>query len=482
MVVFLATSFCFSEKAAAATSTLRGAAWWGDALGYLYFNCKDSVIGDRLDEEGNFRGSSTPPGFRFYSEPCTSINHRVQINENGNFSGYAWNSYKGLVAFEATTTPDSTPTPDSKGSLSNCQDTTCFNDSSCWACYNENDQKVYGWARVTSDGSWIKLDGSATALQIKSWNEASSTIPWIGYEKAGTFVGYASSTDINFNCLTGDDCSSPYEVYIENLQIGNLKAPELPYSTACGAGGALRAFLSWDLKSGTTSLIDDTFRELQTGYKIEIKEKLSQNPEDFTSPTCTIEDTDSQARIYTVSNASGSCNGALNYGRNYYWRIKLYYLTKDSTPIASSTAWYYYNSNNDLDTDKNSDGDPKTFTTFKHEFPSPFFSWSPLKPEIGSSTEFISASSSDFTKYYPSDYESGQPCSTSTCSYLWTTTDSLATITTPTNSSTTIFFKATSTYVTLKVTDNNDNYFCSFTSAAIKINFGLPIWREVRAE
>lgn len=251
-VILVIGLFFVVRNVQAATSTVRGAAWWGDEYQYLYFDCLDDIIGDQLGVAGNLYAPPIPYGFHFYATPCTSIIHHVSLDDNGSFSGQAWNYSEGLVTFDATTTP-----PDSYSFNSHCP-TTCDLSNNCLACYNETDQKVYGWARVLSDGAWIKLDSATTTpVQIKSWNAASSTSPWYENLAPGDFIGYATSSigDLSFNCQSegGGTCATRdyYKVYVKSLRIGHLSAPNWSYTQACTSSATRQAVLKWYLKSGT---------------------------------------------------------------------------------------------------------------------------------------------------------------------------------------------------------------------------------------
>jgi len=458
-------------SARAATSTLRGAALWSSDRQYLYFNCLDDVIGDRLDVPQNLCGGNADNGytcaeppdnvFHLYSPPCVGLVHGVYINNDGNFSGSAWNDHLGLVTFDATTTPPE----DGYGFNSHCPH-TCNLSNNCWACYNENDQKVYGWARVVGDGTWIRLNSATTTpVQIQGWNaenSASSTLPGHGIQP-GDFVGYGTTTDqaLSFNCESewngaeiGNCDNRDYKVYISNLQIGHLSAPNWSYSQACTPGAARTAVLKWYLKSGT-----------QTAYR------LIFNTSNSTSTP-----------VFDSGKISGSarqliCPGPLcawtpNYATNYYWWIQLW----DEDDAA--TEFYQYGTDDghsgtlDEATEGNPDSNIKTFTTYSHEFPNPFFTWEPY--------DVLIATSTDFTSNYPSGTPLPQSCYDA-CSYLWTTSDPNDIISASTSPTTTIkFFHATTTVVYFRVTDAS-TYYCS-TSTALHINYDLPIWREVKAE
>ena len=112
------------------------------------------MVGSRLDQEGNLYNFPEPRGFHFFADPChAGMQHAVYIDENGNFSGQAWNPTVNFISFSGTATP-----PDNYSSTNAHCPHTCNASNNCWACLNETDQKVYGWARIDVSGEWIKLD------------------------------------------------------------------------------------------------------------------------------------------------------------------------------------------------------------------------------------------------------------------------------------------------------------------------------------
>jgi hypothetical protein len=456
---FFIIVFLFAQPAQAANSTLRGLGYWG-TNGYVSFNCLDDVTGDRLDDIGNLYNLPEPRGFHFFAPPCEYNQHAVTIDVNNNFSGQAWNYTKGYISFSGSATP-----PDSYAATSgtNCSN-VCNASNNCWACYNESQQKVYGWARVDTTGEWIRLDSAAAIpVRLKTCNN-SGTFPPLDIQP-GAFIGYASSPigDLSFNCQSDTDptaCGTKngYNVYISNLSIGSLSAPNWTYTEACDNNNALVANLMWCVKSGQ-----------QNAYEIVI------NDSDYGATPNT-----SNAFCWTgkiPSNTTNffphlSCPRPMVYGHSYYWWIRLY--DENGTP----TEWYQYYGNSTADTDGNIDNNVKTFTTYKHEFPTPFFIWSPDKILVGTTTTFT-ASSTYYTDAQPTQ---PQACNIFACHYLWTVTgDNYAVISSSTEAITDIIFnKATDTTISLKVTDTA-NYFC--TKALISsINYDLPIWREIKAQ
>ncbi len=454
-VILIFASFLFLKKAEAATSTLRGAAWWGSSLGYVYFNCLDDVIGDRLDVDGNLNP------YHFYSAPCANLVHKVEIDEGGRLLGEAWNNDQGLITFDY----DGEDPPGGYGSFNSVCPSTCNPSTKCYACYTEADKQVHGWAKIASssgEGAWLKINPVLNPVKLQGWDLGDSVLP--GHDiQAGDFIGIATSTlgDLTFNCEsegTGNCASRSYKVYISNLQVGNMTAPNWSYSQACDSV-ARAAVLRWYKKSGTQSAYEiiindsDTFSTSTSDYVCWSGKKTS-----------------AIATQYILPNSDPNCND-LAYNTNYHWWVRLY--DESDNP----TEWYKYDNNSISDTDANRDSNSETFTTFKHEFPSPFVTWDPLEVLVGTSTLFTSSS-----QYY-TDASPNTPtnCSNGFCSYLWTTTDALAQISNPASATTSIiFFRATNTAVTLMVADN-DGYVCSL-STQIRVNYGLPLWKEVKAE
>ncbi len=457
LAIFFSLNLVGHLAQAVATSTIRGAAWWGDN-GYVYFNCLDDIIGDHLDVSGNLNStSSLPAGFHFYSTPCTNLIHAVYLSSNNNFSGQAWNANQGLISFAATTTPDDT-------FRAHCA--SCAAGTHCSACYNPIDQKVYGYAQVLSDSSWLKLDNTLPPyVLIQNYDLSVPVVPGNSNVFPGDFAGSALNSGslgaLSFNCETENNGNSncglrSYKTYISDLRIGELSSPNWNYSQACG-GSALTAVLKWRLKSGQ-----------QTAYEI-----IVNNQESTSTPVCSSGKKTGLANQYIIPNADGC---ALNYNTNYYWWIRLY--DQNDQP----TDWYEFGAPSlssgavSVSTDGDLDSNPKTFTTYKHEFPTPYFTWDPYQVLVGSTTVFTSHS----FYYNSSNPSQAQICVNGQCAYLWKTTDPLAIISSSTSAITNMFFsQATGTTVTLRVTDN-DSYVCS-TSTVLNINYDLPLWQEVKS-
>ncbi|MFA6514627.1 MAG: hypothetical protein WCT50_05115 [Patescibacteria group bacterium] len=463
------------HNASAATSTIKGKAYWGQ-YGYVYFDCADDVVGNRLDESLNFSGGSTykePPadaGFHFYFPPCTDNVHGVVLDDNGLLSGKAWNPSFGFISFEHDGVHNP---PNYSFNSSHCNQCTSANN--CIACYDEANQTVHGWARVESatTSEWLKLDSSAplpTQLRTGPLNPILT-----GYNvELGDFAGTAqpfSSTDfgdLSFNCEgetypTSTCAIRDYKVYIKNLRFGRLSAPNWSYTSACQST-ALQAVLRWEKLSGN-----------QSGYEILVRENNDLSTS--TGFTCWTggKVSGTEAVQFIVSNDNPYCqgNGGVKYNEQYYWWIRGYDDNDMPTP------WYQYGSNTSADTDQNLDGLADTFETFKHEFPSPFFTWDPLVITVSATGTTFTSNSLAYTTGNPLP----QSCDPSRCPfYEWTTTDPDAVIAATNSSSTLInFFNAGSLAISLKVGDA-EGYWCSTTTPSFTINYDLPLWHEIKAQ
>lgn len=468
-----------SPTKADATSTLRGGAWWGDDLGFLFFNCIDSVSGDQLDREGNL----TPPGFSFHAPPCMYEVYSVVIKSNGNLDGKAWNYNKGFVSFSGTSTPPSV-SPDPRN---NCRE-QCDASNNCWSCFNEAEKKLYGWARVDATEEWIRLDSNFSAgdnkppVQLETCAEnppiAANTNgePTSVFLSPGDLFGVASSDlgDLFFNCKNEADSSAcnnrnDYKVYVSTLTVGALSAPHFSYADAC-KGDSLGATLRWCVKSGQ-----------QKGYEIVVSKDTGVSSDFGSVPTaaqlsgpCHISAPFNEtARSFPVHNYC-----SLSYNSNYYWWIRLY---DEDGP----TIWYQYFGNTNSDSDGNRDGNPKTFSTFKHRFPNPFFNV-PENAKVAFDIELSATSSQYYTDAAP---DTGQDCNDTNCAYVWSSNSIYAIFSSTSTATTSVkFFEpSSSTTVTLRIIDlqpvgeDLELYYCELTKKIESINYDLPIWREVKA-
>ena len=438
MAALLLSAF-FNGARASINDNVRGRAF-NPLYGLISFNCLDD------DFAGRFPFTFT---FRFNVPACSLSQHGVHLDADDNFSGEAWNPVLGFIDFAPAVAP-----PDNYAFNVNCLN-QCNAANQCTACYNENDQRVYGWGRVVVDGRWIELN-STIVPQTTMTNYLAP--------QPGIFSGYASSTfgSISFNCSNDSSCATEdYKVWLWKLELKEMSGPNWSFSEAC-TGGARKAVFKWLRRSGT-----------QTAYRVVINTTNSTS-----SP------------VFDSGKLGGSatqlvCPGPMcaftpTYNTSYYWWLQLW--NENDEP----TEYFQFDTNTfGVLTDNiagNATANPVnpnlTFTTYRHEFPTPYFTWSPFEILVGTSTEFVS-SSSYYTTASPS---TSFPCVGLACQYQWTASDAAAQILASTSATTSIIFaNIRPQTVTLSVTDT-DLYTCSMTTPVLTINFQLPIWKEVKAE
>jgi hypothetical protein len=463
----LVAVFLLSPNLAAASTAhnVRGIAY-NAANGYILFNCLDD------DFAGRFTFTFS---FYFYIIPCSVDNFGVNIDANNNFSGNAWNEHLGYITFESTSTPPNLDFRDNgRCNYTRADGSTNVCDSSnhCTACFNEKDNKAYGYMQVVGTQEWIRLDSINPAILD------ADKLKINGYlvSNPGIFSG---STDASFGEISfrGSISGFDYGVKMWPLEIRQLTAPNWSSIDACSSG-ANRATLRWALRSGE-----------QAAYQIVISTENSTSTGVVTSQI--------------VNGLNGSIPqfnaNALDYDTHYYWFLKLWDTQGSSTPwrqfnTQGSTAstisklgnkdWLTDNYNRNL----TSPYPNLTFTSYRHSFPIADFTARSL---VGNPDEFLIATSSNsfvssstrFAYYDGDNHE--QVCDDAHCDYQWTSDDGPAQILASTSASTSILFtKVASTKVELKVMDKTDGegdvYQCSFPRY-LNVNYALPIWKETKA-
>jgi len=449
-------------KISKASSSDNVTGWaWNSNIGWVSFNCtNDSPV------------------------PCEDSNYGVSIDPaTGHFSGYAWSSSIGWISFN-----DINP-PDSYAFNTNCATAgSCAAGGNCTACYNQADNKVYGWGKILTlgDNGWIKLSGS--------WANGVSVDP-----ATGDFSGWAwnANTDksgigwLSFNCTNDSPAcgSSNYKVTGDVNRPPSaiaLNAPNWSFAEAAGVLGALNARLGWtfsDPDAGSSQsayqIIVNTSDSTVTPLPIFDSEKClgyqSCEPVATCDPNkCRVDNGLSGTTIFPLSSTDG-----LQYNTAYYWWIMVW----DNNNVASTLAQYNSAQDTPLEAD---DGSPLTFTTYKHEFPEPGATKFPENPSRGEKVKFTDTSKI----YLTGDPTTAVPylgnCLSDPCALLWTLPDgalfddSISGNDEATSTPTIIFNNAGSNSLTLRVTDN-DGYYSSAPISVI-VNAELPKWREVKPE
>lgn len=461
---------------AAFDSNVSGFAW-SENIGWISFNSKDCDI----DDDGVFEGAGETGGPAPTGCPTsgTANNYGVNINSStGNFSGYAWSSNVGWIDFAPAS-----------GYPSNPQSA---------AHYNSATGQITGWAKILSlgDDGWLKMAGDGA-----SWNGSacegtndygntnqcnwgvkidSGTGDFSGWAWNGGGIGWVSfnsnNCDTNDNGFLdvvcgGDDITITYIDYKVHAEgIGNASPTisfdpmtdpgNLSYNEACSLG-ALNAQLKWKF--------NDSVGDTELKYKII-----------FDSANHTLSELDSMVDGAGVSLplVTGELNGnaenfwptqtnaygrivSLSYNTPYYWWVKVW----DSGGASSSwTAG-------------------PSFTTYAHEFPNVYFSWSPAKPNQDENVNF---SDIDLDENRTSYYTAGNPssateCDVSKCNFNWVIQDASEVDVSDKQNPIYKFTSTGSKSAKLTVTDN-DGYSCESAPQTIQVNTALPTWKETKKQ
>ncbi|NCB21011.1 MAG: hypothetical protein EOM88_03785 [Clostridia bacterium] len=446
--------FVLTFASANENHNIRGLA--SSSLGYISFNCLDD------DFFGRFTHS-----FEFYFNvpPCSVSQHGVHLDENNRLSGTAWSPSIGYLDFGST----STPSAPNYNFNENCLNNTCTNANNCIACYNYNDERIYGWAYLIKDDEWIPLDSYEPPLQMSNYLAP----------QPGVFRNHINSPSlgpISFNCLSEGTCAiDNYKVHLWKLALQSMSAPNLSYSQACqNSGSANRVTFKWQLKSG-----------VQTAFRIIVNTVNSTSSPVF--DTGKVEGSNRAAKQLVCPGAfclrPNLSTWTPEYNTSYYWWLQLW--DEDGNP----TDWFQFDErsmgvvtdNIDYNFSYNSDDYYLTFTTYRHKFPNPFYTYDPPDILVGTTTQFMS-DSSFFTDANPSS--NPQTCVDGNCDFLWSTSLPEEAIIMSTSSANTdiIFKNIYPQTVSLKVTDG-EGYYCSYSGPVLSdINFQLPLWKEVKGK
>lgn len=373
---------------------IRGEAYTNEG-DFIYFNCLDQP-------SGSFTYTFT---FPLGGDPCEIKYEGIGGEEVSDYgvhldystfviTGHARHEKDGLIYFEHEDPPNYDFINECNEEDHEVDRADCENDN-CTACYNIVSQRIHGWAYVVKDDVWIDFDDTKIneADRIKIFNYTST--------KAGDFHGFFNYDNfggkVDLNCNESDSSwhcppsgsTKQYKVYVGHLEIAEMSAPNWGGDLAC-KNSALNAILKWEIHGGSIS-----------AYEIAISK--------FNEPDIENDFHSSTKKFYFDSNnyqhTVGS--GELEYDTSYYWWLRLH---DESELTPTSTAWVQFDHSGDSDvkgilTDNevgnNISTDPHlTFTTYKHEFPEPYFTW-----KTHPNPNFIAGAANRFwvkdkTKYY----------------------------------------------------------------------------------
>ena len=428
---------------------------YNNGLGVMGVSSGHNIMGYAHDS--NLSGNDFAD-FSCYNLGCTPTStFGVTIDRYSlNLSGYASTS-DGWISFESSEIP-----PGGHSAFnSNCIN-TCNGSSNppCTACYNPNDNQVYGWARLNEE--WIELSHGGDDMYLNPQDKE-----FEGYGLRDGAYNLYFNHDTEGNNLE-DPLEEEYRVYLVNQSAPTTSALRTVMPSIddlCARDKFARnVTLEWDMEDS-----DPIDRHM--GYEV-----IIDTDGDSADPLINQEGS-STAEVMGGSLPLGSDD--LDYNTSYYWWIR----TRDSFGLMSE--WVKFDSSNSTHEILNedfSDGNSQTFTTYKHEFPQPYFDWIP--EDINQNTEiYFTATSSEI---WTSSNPAGDPSPFSESLYQDLTWDTnypdkvnIYSSSTPT---TTVKFRYTSSTpsdVILEITDNDD-YTCA-TSTEFNVEV-LPIWKEVKTE
>lgn len=155
---------------------------WSKNIGWISFSCGNCDTDYNGESNG---GAGCPPAGTLIPDYGVDLRGQGAIAV---FSGYAWSPNVGWITFNET---------DLSSPL--CPDGTC----QAWLDLGTN--KISGWAKVLSDGSWISLRGQTTEVPPTtygaSWNQLTQEVE--GWAWSDTAIGWISFNHLN--CDSNDD-------------------------------------------------------------------------------------------------------------------------------------------------------------------------------------------------------------------------------------------------------------------------------------
>jgi|WetSurMetagenome_2_1015567.scaffolds.fasta_scaffold01475_10 hypothetical protein len=429
------------------SDNIRGYAWSSN-YGWISMSCQN-----------DFSCGASNYGVKICNTTCAA-------SDMFNFQGYAWSSSAGWISFDSTGAPD-------YDFSSHCKN-ICNSSNNCTACFNPNDGKIYGWAKIISlgDDGWIRL-GTTTMSSGLSIDQTSAWGQFHGWGWNGNTDPYVGAGWISFNCAeTGNCATSNYFVYLDSPHLPppiNLSSPNWSYANACPAPGAqsgvaLNAFLRWQFNNPYVCLSP-------TAFQVIVNTSNS-----TTSPLIDTGKRNYSATQYVASNTYG----ILQYDKPYYWWVKVWDNFGFVTPwvqFDSATPGHVLTDNS---VRNGTIGNSKTFTTYRHEFPEAAFSWVPKEP-----LTYFPVTSTMISYYYDSSAPNAPiACDVSHCSSTWNGVNVFSN-STPTSSSTVMsFFYGPGASINLKVEDigqsADDDYSCSSSTPNFFVDI-LPFWLEKKA-
>jgi|AntRauTorckE6833_2_1112554.scaffolds.fasta_scaffold00180_6 hypothetical protein len=422
----------------AVTDNVRGFGHSSESQSWISFNCaSDPTAGGQNIFTFSFDDSAevSEPTMYFSFPSCAQNDYGITINEStGAVTGKALSDHYGWIDFNHATNP--------------------FDPK---AFYNSSTREITGTAYVESLGATDgKVNFNDMIVDVNGF--------WHGHMTNSAMGNVKLNCDDSTPTSSHPSCTDSYfkVKYIMPLKMETLSAPNWSPAQVC-SGFANKAILRWQ-----------TIGDPQSAYRIIIDTDSvrDDDPVHFDSGKIT-----SAAQQFICPSTTNSCT--LDYDTSYYFWVQLW------NSIDEPRDWVQFNTNeaghtltdNESYNNANSPNPNLTFTTYRHDFPEPSFTWTPTDIVIGDEIYF-EGQADYYTDANPNN--NIQNCTDSTCDFAWSTTVA-SDISNATNSTTTITFtQSASGSVILQVTDP-DGYTCTKVEP-VSVEYENPIWREVKPE
>jgi hypothetical protein len=423
----------------AATDNVRGFAHSSVSQSWVSFNCiSDPTVGGQNIFTFGFNNSPVlaEPSMYFSFPSCLDNDYGVTIDgSTGAITGKALSDHYGWIDFNHGTNPFSPK-----------------------AFYNSSTKEITGTAFVES------LGNPNGKINFNEMNVSPDGF-WHGFMTNGDMGNLKLNCD-DVTPSSHPECTESLfkVIYIMPLKIETLSAPNWDIEQVCSSF-ANKAILRWETTGDPQSayqVIIDTDNVRDNGDPYYDSGKVTNSLNQFTCPSST----------NTVP-----CN--LDYDTSYYFWVQLW----DS--VDQPKGWIQFDTNesghvltdNEDYNDTNSPDPNLTFTTYRHEFPEPSFTWSPTDIVIGEEVYFEGEA-----QYYTDAFPDSNPqtCTDATCDFTWSTTLG-SDISNATNSTTTIIFTQSSIGSVILNVEVPGGYNCD-GAQTVSVEFETPIWQEVKPE
>ena len=420
---------------------------WSENIGWISFNSTNCDANGDGFSDGT---AGCPP----IEEPVA--NYGVDIDSDGNFSGYAWSENIGWISFNRTDTGAPPGAPDYNPYL---------------AKVDLDMGEVSGWARVLAYGNaegWIKL---------RCYGDECITSDYGVYidRDTGEFHDWAWGDTvtgwISFNCSNCEDTVCDGYPPCGNLDHPDYKVKtsfsfnQLPYPPS-ELSVSPGDYCDIPLEHFHWTFSDPNPGDNQGAYQLQVDIQGDWNIGDGEFDSGKVPSGTEDKKVLVTPD---SVENKLDYDTHYYWRVRVW-----DENDATSTDWGY----------------GPEFDTEAHIYPNPDFDWSPSSPTGEEIVQFCSIEElgvcpQDLSTCYKGDPIPFPPlppspsCGGKTFSWSFPAGTEFATGSSATSPNPEVRFTTTGDkYVSLQITDDIGS--CSTPLKKIEITLPLPKWKEIK--